>query len=341
MTRFILFGTALIAGVLVIVYFGQGHANVRDPGLTFGPETEFPPVEVDEEPEPVAQLKDLPKPAAFDGKRAMDYLKAVCAIGPRMSATDGMKKQQELLRKHFEKLQIPVKMQAFEARQLSLTRGVDMANMIVSFAPERTRRAIICTHYDTRPIADQEPDPGNWRDPFVSANDGGSGVALMMELAHHLKDLKLEVGVDLVFFDGEEYVWRPRGDIYFFGSSHFAQTWAKTRKPDYLGAVLLDMIAGKDVRIPQEVNSRRRAPALTREIFDLARSLECPILVRENGDEVQDDHLELQKVGIQAIDLIDFRYPHWHRLTDTPENCSPEGMVQVAKVLSVWLQRLK
>ncbi|MFO0968336.1 MAG: M28 family peptidase [Gemmataceae bacterium] len=81
-----------------------------------------------------------------------------------------------------------------------------MTNIIVSFRSEKKRRVILCSHYDTRPIADQEPNPRDWR-PFLSANDGGSGVAFLMEMAHHLKDLKTSVGVDLVFFDGEEYIF--------------------------------------------------------------------------------------------------------------------------------------
>src|SRR6185295_2015374 len=107
-------------------------------------------------------------------------------------------KQQELLKKHFEDLGGEVELQKFTARQKSTNRPVDMANLIVRWKPEKTTRVIFCSHYDTRPIADQEEDRRKWRDPFVSANDGGSGVALMMELGHHMKDLKTAVGVDFV-----------------------------------------------------------------------------------------------------------------------------------------------
>ncbi len=84
-----------------------------------------------------------------------------------------------------------------------------MTNLIVSFFPDRERRVILCSHYDTRPIADQEPDPRKWREPFLSANDGGSGVAFLMELGNQMKDLPTKVGVDFVFFDGEEYIFDP------------------------------------------------------------------------------------------------------------------------------------
>src|SRR5262249_44217796 len=142
-----------------------------------------------------------PSERTFDAKRAMGYLEQICKIGTRISGTEGMTKQQELLRKHFEAHGGKVSLQKFTARQQSRREPAEMANPIVSRHTERERRVILCSHYDTRPIADQEPDPRKWREPFLSANDGGSGVALLMELAHHMKDLKTAVGVDFVFFD--------------------------------------------------------------------------------------------------------------------------------------------
>src|SRR5262249_46530599 len=129
-------------------------------------------------------------PVSFDGQRAMGYLAAICKIGPRISGTEGMKQQQELVKKHFEAHGAKVELQRFSARQISQQQPVEMANLIASWYPERRRRVILCSHYDTRPIADQEPDPRRWTEPFLSANDGGSGVALLMELAHHLGELK-------------------------------------------------------------------------------------------------------------------------------------------------------
>src|SRR5262249_37178090 len=151
-------------------------------------------------------------PVAFDAKRAMGYLEQVCKIGPRISGSDGMKQQQELLKKHFEALGAKVELQRFTARQVSQRKPVEMANLIAVWRPEQQRRVLLCAHYDTRPIADQEPDRTKWYNTFLGANDGGSGCALMMELAHHLKDLKTSVGVDFVLFDGEEYIFEPDKD---------------------------------------------------------------------------------------------------------------------------------
>jgi hypothetical protein len=281
----------------------------------------------------------------FDAKRAMRYLEDICAIGPRISGTDGMKKQQELLEKHFEARGGKVTYQRFTARQVSTRKLVPMANMVVSWFPEKDRRIILCSHYDTRPIADQEPIRKRWRDPFVSANDGGSGVALMMELAHHMKGLKPNLGVDFVFFDGEEYIWDPDSDEYFFGSKHFAGAYAKERrtsKKRYAGAVLLDMVGGKNARFPVERNSWSYAPKLCREVWGIAAELKCNAFTNGfSAQAVLDDHIALNRGGIPAIDIIDFSYPHWHRLTDVPRNCSAETLAQVAKVVSVWAQRAK
>ncbi len=328
MKRVLVVLAALVAGWLLMPFLGLHSDEPRKPRVEFA--------------EDRAGAIPEAKPALFDGKQAMEYLKAVCAIGPRMSGTEGMKKQQELIRKHFQSLGLRVEEQVFTAQQVSQRKPVEMTNLVVSVHPERRRRVILCSHYDTRPVADQEHDPRRWREPFLSANDGGSGVAFLMEMGRHLKDMPMEVGVDLVFFDGEEYIFEKDRDYYFFGSKHFAQTWLKTKdRPAYLGAVLLDMIAGKDARFPFEGHSLEQAEGLCLELWSIAAGLGCDAFLREADRHVLDDHLALLKVGIPAVDLIDFNYPHWHRLSDVPENCSPAPMQQVARVLSVWLQRVK
>jgi glutaminyl-peptide cyclotransferase len=281
------------------------------------------------------------KPVPFDGKRAMKFLEAICDIGPRMSATSGMASQIKLITKHFEDLGLKVETQTFQAKQVTRKEAVPMTNLIIRFFPEKDRRVILCSHYDTRPIADQEPDPRKWREKFVSANDGGSGVAFLMELANHMKNLKTNVGVDFVFFDGEEFIFDPDRDRYFFGSEHFAQTYKKNKgKVKYGAAILLDMIGGIDPEFPIEGNSWLRGRTVCEQVWQIAGEQKCKAFRERKGATILDDHIELQKVGIPAIDIIDFDYKHWHRLTDVPSNCSGDSLSQVSKVLSVWLQRL-
>lgn len=284
------------------------------------------------------------KPSAFDAVRAHGYLETLCKIGPRISGSEGMKKQQEMLEKHFKDQGGKISWQHFTVTQRSDPRHqkVPMANLIVSWNPNSERRVILCSHYDTRPLADQERDSRDWRKPFVSANDGGSGVALLMELAHHMRDMKFNVGVDFVFFDGEEYVFE-RDDEYFFGSKHFGREYRKTRgKPFYGAAILLDMVGGHKPHFPVDPYSWEHAPDLVRLVWSIAGELKCTAFDAESlGANMQDDHVPLNQNGIPAIDIIDARYPYWHKLADTPANCSGDSLEQVAKVLSVWLQRVK
>src|SRR5262249_7252732 len=163
------------------------------------------------------------------------------------------------------------------------------------------------------PIADQEEDERKWRLPFVSANDGGSGVALLMELGNHMKDLPTQVGVDFVFFDGEEYIWQ-KGDDYFFGSRYFAETYRKERgKQRYAAAVLFDMIAGKDPHFAIEANSWLGAAEVVKELWQIAADLKCNAFQATEGDDVLDDHIALNRVGIHAVDIIDMKgyQKHW------------------------------
>jgi len=284
----------------------------------------------------------------FDDAQALKYLKQLCDIGPRISGTEAMKKQQELIEKHFKDLGATVTRQEFKGKQLSRKEATEMVNLIISWHPDKTRRVLISTHYDTRPIADQEKNRNNWNKPFVSANDGTSGVAFLMELGNHMKDLKSEYGVDFVLFDGEEYVFETSqtggGDKYFFGSEYFAEDYLKTkdkRKFRYAAGFLLDLFAGKDAQLKVEDYSFAAARTLVDQVWGLAKELGAKSFKYEAGYEVQDDHLALIKAGIPTIDIIDFDYAHWHRLTDTLDKVSGTQMAEVSKVLTTWLQKIK
>lgn len=291
------------------------------------------------------------KEVAFDGDRAMKYLKQLCDLGPRVSGTDGMAKQQELLVKHFEAFGGTVTKQEFEAKQESRRDKVKMTNLTVSWFPDRDRRVMLCAHYDTRPIA-HEDNPRDWRQPFASANDGTSGVAMLMELAHTMKDVPTAVGVDFVLFDGEEYIFEPTGlgglqrDRFFIGSDHFASQYAAAkgkRKHTYEAAVLFDLFAHPGAKFAVEGYSWAKAEPLARQFWQAAADAKAGSFLLAVGGDVQDDHLALNRVGIPAIDVIDFDgyRPHWHKLSDTPDKCDGKQMAEVAKVTATWLQGRK
>jgi hypothetical protein len=165
-----------------------------------------------------------------------------------------------------------------------------------------------------------------------------------MELGHRASAIQTPVGIDFVFFDGEEYIFDPGagGDLYFLGSEQFAKNYVQTRpKERYEAAILLDMIGGKNAQFPVEQNSMFKAGALLQQFWQVAYREKCAAFQNAWGPEVLDDHLALNKAGIPAIDIIDFSYPHWHRLSDVPANCSGESIGQVARAIIAWLEQIK
>lgn len=294
--------------------------------------------------EPVAsnlRLEDIP----FNGQRAYDYLKQLTAIGPRPSGSAGMRAQQKLLAEHFAKLGGGVEWQQFPARHPLDGSTVPMANLIVRWHPERQERILLCTHYDTLPFPLM--DRQNPRGVFVGANDGGSGVAVLMELAHDMAKLPVRYGVDFVLFDGEEFIFQPDGR-YFLGAEYFARQYAKVRKEKspvhYRWGVLLDMVGDADLQLPQEGTSIgwRDVQPLVADIWATAARLGVKEFGTKRGHTMQDDHLPLHNVGgIPTCDIIDFDYPAWHTQGDTADKCSPLSLAKVGWVLREWLPNAK
>lgn len=291
----------------------------------------------------VAARADQPGLATPDPARAFGYLKQICDLGPRISGSAAMEKQQELLRKHFTDLGAQVAAQEFDVRHPETGLPVRMRNLIVSWQPEAKRRALIGCHYDTRPFPDQETLPQYRREVFLGANDGASGVALLMEMAHFMKDRPTPLGIDFVFFDGEELVYNNMRDRYFHGSEFFAGQYRNNPPPyRYVAGVLVDMIGDKDLEIYIEKFSARYAPQVTESLFQVAKELKVKEFVARKRHEVRDDHIPLNEIArIPTCDLIDFDYPYWHTRNDLPAACSGESLSKVGRVLLAWMDRYK
>lgn len=295
----------------------------------------------------VEKLSDY---APFDGAKAMEYLEGMCEIGPRASGSPGMARQQQYLTKILEAAGGAVTRQEFEVRHPEDGSRVPMANLIARFHPDREERILLCAHYDTRPFPDQ--DPINPRGTFVGANDGASGVAVLCELARHLTKLQSDVGVDIVFFDGEELVFDNRRDPYFLGSEYFARDYAQNPPAHrYRYGVLLDMVGDKDLQIFEEKNSLRYPDVrpLVQAIWGTARKLGIREFIARPRHEVRDDHLVLNDIAkIPTCDIIDFDYPnpgygpkYWHTEQDVPANCSALSLAKVGKTILTWLNELE
>lgn len=281
--------------------------------------------------------------ASFSGARAMAHLEAIVAIGPRVSGSPGMTQQRELIVEHFRTAGATVTKQPFQIRDRKSGKAVAMENIVVAWHPDRTERILLGAHYDTRPFPDRDrEDP---RGTFVGANDGASGVALLMELAGAMPGLAGPVGVDFVLFDAEEYVFGPR-DPYFLGSTHFARQYAAGRKSgetawSYRAGLVLDMVADADLVVYQESKSVSWPDTrpVVDEVWDVAKRMGVRQFVARPGYEVEDDHVPLRNLGkIPTADIIDFDYPSWHTTHDTAAACSGESLEAVGSVVLQWLR---
>jgi hypothetical protein len=279
--------------------------------------------------------------AGFSGPRAMACLEAICDLGPRPSGSEAMRRQRAVLAEHFRAAGATVTGQAFRVRDRRTGEPVHMENLLISWHPDRSERILVGAHYDTRPFPDRDPvDP---RGVFIGANDGASGVALLMELGRFMDSLS-GPGVDFVLFDAEEYVFGPR-DPYFLGSTYFARQYAAARRegrgPVYRCGVIVDMVADRDLQIWQERKSASWPDTrpVVDAIWDVARRLEARAFVPQPRHDVEDDHVPLRNIGrIPTCTIIDFDYPAWHTTRDTPDQCSAESLETVGRVVLAWLR---
>ncbi|HEX4130031.1 MAG TPA: M28 family peptidase [Pirellulales bacterium] len=278
----------------------------------------------------------------FDGAAAYKDLQQICQLGPRPAGSPAMTRQQQMLIERFEKLGAKVERQEFRARHPRDGSAVMLANLIVHWPPERKSRVLVAAHYDTRPYPDR--DPRNPRGTFVGANDGASGVAVLLELGRYMPALLGESaatkGVDFVLFDGEELVFNDPPDAYFLGSTHFAQQYiSQPPAYRYSSGVLLDMVGDTDLRILVEANSQQFAPTVTGDVFAIAQRLGVREFIYQRGPQVNDDHMPLNQIArIPTCDVIDFDYPHWHTEQDRPTRCSPLSLAKVGWVVLEWLK---
>jgi glutaminyl-peptide cyclotransferase len=271
---------------------------------------------------------------AFDGDQAFHYLLLQTDLGPRFPGSPGHITALNLLKNKLQDLGARVELQPFMHYDSEQGITLTMNNIIGSFYLSKLSRILLCAHWDTRPFADRE-ESAKQHLPILGANDGASGVAVLLEIARQLQKREPAVGVDIVFFDGEDYGRKGDLDNYCLGSRHFIQQ-NKSFFPHY--AILLDMIGDAELQLPIEGYSQQFAPEITEKVWNIAQNLGKHQFLPEVRNYVFDDHVILNQGGIPAIDIIDFEYPdgshrYWHTLEDTPDKCSPESLQAVGEVL--------
>jgi len=273
----------------------------------------------------------------FDGGRAFVNLKAQVDCGPRVPGSEGHSKCLDLIVSYLEKQTKHVKVSRFSQKVDG--KILEMANISAVINPEASEWVLLCAHWDTRPIADMEIDPKLKNKPIPGANDGASGVAVLMELSRIFAKTTPKIGVLFVFFDGEDY---GRTDAtMFFGSRYFAKNINATSIPAWREdvriryGILLDMVGDKDLRIYRERNSQDAAPKIVDKIWRTASRMGyAEHFVDEVKYQISDDHLPLIAAGIKCVDIIDFDYGPWHTLDDTVDKCSAGSLEIVGRVVS-------
>lgn len=228
----------------------------------------------------------------------------------------------------------PVEVTAFDGTKLRIT------NIIGSFAPEKSNRVLLCAHWDTRPFADQDKDPAFQKKPILGANDGASGVGILLEIARNLAQKSPAVGVDIIFWDAEDY-GKGEAETYCLGTQYWA--WNK-HIPNYTAmyGVNLDMVGAKGAIFPMEGNSLRYANAYTRRIWKAAAQLGYnQFFMQREVDAITDDHVFVsEKGGIPCVDIIDLPanqfgtfFPAWHTHKDDMSNISRETLKAVGQTV--------
>ncbi|RKY54537.1 MAG: hypothetical protein DRP89_04855 [Candidatus Neomarinimicrobiota bacterium] len=272
----------------------------------------------------------------FDGEIAFRYLEQQCALGVRNPGSPSHAAAKEMFVAFLTPLADTVIQQDFEwyIKPDDITFG--MTNIIANFSMEKGNGLIIAAHWDTRPRAEHDPNPQNRDMPILGANDGASGIAVLMHLAEHLAEKKPERAVSLVFFDGEDYGFPGDLEYYCMGSEYFAKNLPIPKPAE---AIVIDMIGDAELTIPVERNSYRSHPKLVETLWKIADHHGYSEFEHRIGEEIYDDHVPLIKyANIPSVDLIDFHYPnrfvnYWHTLQDTPDKCSPGSLEVVGQVL--------
>jgi peptidase M28-like protein len=269
-------------------------------------------------------------PREFNAHTAFSYVEQQMAFGPRIPNTPGHEKMGDWLLTTLRARADTVSVQEF---RWTTHKGATlrMRNFFARFRPQTTDRVLFLAHWDTRPFADKSQNLGQQRMPVPGANDGASGVAVLLGLADALKAIPPAIGVDLLFVDGEDYGDFADSTETLIGARYFA----KHQPPGYttLYAVLFDMVGDKDLQFQKEGYSMVNAPEVVQRVWQTADRLGySKVFISRAGEPLIDDHVPLQQAGIRAIDVIDFDFPYHHTTEDTIDKVSAESLQIVGDV---------
>ena len=282
----------------------------------------------------------------FNADSAYQYCARQCSFGPRTMNSEAHDSCGRWIAATFQRLGCKV------TEQKATLRGYDgtelrATNIMASYAPGAKRRILILAHWDTRPWADNDPDKANHGKPIDGADDGASGVAVMMEVARLLSESEAPaVGVDFLCTDAEDWgapQWEEnhqQGDDWALGAQHFAANIPEGFAPEY--GILLDMVGGKGAKFHREALSMHYAGGIVAKVWQAARDAGYgQYFPQADGAAVTDDHLPLNRAGIPTIDIIPFHPdcpqgsfgPVWHTLQDNMANIDKATLKAVGQTV--------
>lgn len=263
----------------------------------------------------------------FSGAAVFRDLEAQVAFGPRVPGTLAHDRCLTYLEAELRKTTPHVVREPFSVEDEG--RTLSMTNLVATFRPGVGHAAMLAAHWDSRPRSEHDEHPEHRALPTPGADDGASGVAVLLEVARALRAAPPDSEVRLVCFDGED--WGTTIDTMFYGARAYVR-----RHRDSLPAwgVLLDMVGDRTLRIPREGFSSTQAPELTNRVFQTAKRMGYGTYFPDTlGPEIYDDHLPFLDQGVPFVDLIDFDYPYWHTIHDVPDACSPSSLAVVGNLV--------
>jgi glutaminyl-peptide cyclotransferase len=271
----------------------------------------------------------------FRGDQAWEDVAYQVSLGPRIPGSQAHQNTVNWIESELQQAGWDVELQSTESG------GHPIKNIVGKWGTG-SPWIILGAHYDSRIFADHDPDPNKQNQPVPGANDGASGVAVLLEIARVLPNVDAISGANrnpgqsvgqvwVVFFDAEDNGRIADWD-WIMGSRAFVDSLSD--KPD--AAVIVDMIGDSDLQIYLENNSD---PELSRQIWDIGQKLGYDQFISEPKYTILDDHIPFLEAGIPAADLIDFDYPYYHTTEDTADKVSPESLEAVGNTLIHWLTR--
>ncbi|MCM1489646.1 MAG: M28 family peptidase [Muribaculum sp.] len=292
---------------------------------------------------PVQQEAQSSVSTKFSADSAYAYVSKQVAFGPRVPGSDAHAQCGDWL---VGKLRDTGADVSEQKTTLTTFDGVKipMRNIFARFNPGEEDRILLLAHWDTRPWADNDPDPAMHKAPIDGANDGASGAGVLLELARVINQDSIAKGIDILLCDAEDWGTENNDESWAMGARYFAQNLPSER---YMptAAILVDMVGAPDATFMREYFSQQANPDLADAIWTIGNQLgHGEMFVNKIGSAVNDDHVELIKAGIPAIDIIDYRegqgfFSGWHTTGDNMEAISPTTLGAVGEVLETFIRR--